>query len=243
MTTSEIFDRQLSEWRLDVDPEAKEKLFAYASLLSRYEKANVIGTRDFGEILHRHVLDSLSCLIFAPLRTARRVADLGSGGGLPGIPLAVTLPDAEITLIESVGKKVDFLRYVSDELELSNVRVVNARIEEAAREETHRGTYDVCTVRALARLSVITEYSLPLLRSGGNVLAMKGRENTDERAEGERASVLLGGRVCDEIPVPQVYGVERRERRLLLLEKIGETPLDYPRKTGTPVRNPLGRRK
>lgn len=243
MTTPEVFDRHLSDWGLDIDREAKRILLAYAHILSRYEKANVIGTRDFDEILHRHVLDSLSCLIFAPLRSARKVADIGSGGGLPGVPLAVVLPDAEITLFESVGKKAAFLSYVSEELDLANVRVVNARIEEAAREEVHRGAYDVCTVRALARLSVIAEYSLPLLKMGGHVVAMKGREDVDERAEGERASAVLGGCVRDEIPVPQVSGVEQKDRRLLLLEKIEETPDLYPRKTGMPVRDPLGRRK
>jgi 16S rRNA (guanine527-N7)-methyltransferase len=243
VTVSEDFDRQLSDWSLGIDLGEKRLLLAYARMLSRYEKANVIGTRDFGEILHRHVLDSLSCLIFASLREARKVVDIGSGGGLPGIPLAVMLPDAEITLLESVGKKAAFLRYVSDELELANVRVVNARIEEAAREEVHRGAYDVCTARALARLSVIAEYSLPLLQRGGHVVAMKGREDSAERAEGERASMALGGRVCDEIPVPQVSGVEQKDRRLLLLEKIEETPHRYPRRTGMPVRAPLGRRE
>lgn len=165
---------------------------------------------------------------------------MGSGGGLPGVPLAVVLQDAEITLFESVGKKAAFLRYVSDELGLTNVGVVNARIEEAAREGVHRGAYDVCTVRALARLSVIAEYSLPLLRVGGHVVAMKGREDEDEHAEGERASVALAGRVCGEIPVPQVSGGEQKQRRLVLLEKVEETPHQYPRRTGTPVRNPLG---
>lgn len=218
-------------------------MLAYALILSEYEKANVVGTRDFGEILHRHVLDSLSCLIFAPLRSAEKVADIGSGGGLPGIPLALVLPEAEFTLFESVGKKAAFLRYVSNELELANVEVVNSRIEEAAREKVYRGAYDVCTVRALARLSVIAEYSLPLLRRGGYVVAMKGREDIEERAEGGRASQVLGGRVCEEISVPQVTGVEQNERRLVLLEKIEETPRLYPRKTGTPVKAPLGRKK
>lgn len=230
----------MSDWDLSIDPEAKKLLLDYARILSRYEKANVIGTRDFDEILHRHVLDSLSCLIFAPLRSARKVADIGSGGGLPGVPLAVMLPDAEVTLLESTGKKAAFLRYASDTLGLDNVRVVNARVEETAREEAHRGLYDVCTARALARLSVIAEYSLPLLRTGGYVVAMKGREDADERTEGERASMVLGGRVCDEIVVSQVPGVEEKDRRLVVVEKIGETPHVYPRRTGRPVRNPLG---
>lgn len=243
MTAPEVFDRQVSDWGLEVDREAKNKLFSYARMLSGYEKANVIGTRDFSEILQGHVLDSLSCLIFTPLREARKLVDVGSGGGLPGMSLAIVMPDTEITLIEATGKKAAFLRYVSEELKLTNVKVVNARVEEAAREEIYRGAYDVCTVRALARLSVIAEYSLPLLRKGGHLVAMKGREDEDERAEGERASAVLGGRLYSEIPVSQVSGAEQKDRRLLLLEKIEETPDHYPRRTGVPVRDPLGRRR
>jgi 16S rRNA (guanine527-N7)-methyltransferase len=242
VTVPEVFDRQLLEWGIAVGPEAKASLLAYALMLSRYEKANVIGTRDFGEILRGHVLDSLSCLLVAPLREANKVADIGSGGGLPGIPLAMMLPETEITLFESTGKKTTFLRYVSDELGLINVRVVNARVEEAAREEAYRGAYDVCTARALARLSVIAEYSLPLLRIGGYVVAMKGREDRDEWDEGGRAAAVLGGRVCDEIQVSHGPGVEQKDRRLLLLEKVEETPRVYPRRTGVPVRDPLGRK-
>ena len=237
-----MFDQQISAWGLDVDSAAKGRLFAYARMLSRYEKANVIGTRDFGEILQGHVLDALSCLLFSPLREARKLADIGSGAGLPGVPLAIVLTDAEITLIEATGKKAAFLRYVTEELELNNIKVVNARVEEAAREEVHRGAYDICTVRALAKFSVIAEYSLPLLRQGGHLVAMKGREDEDERAEGERASAVLGGRLCGEIPVSQVPGAEQKERRLLLLEKFEETPDRFPRRTGMPVRDPLGKR-
>lgn len=243
MKTTEVFDRQLTEWGLSIETRARELLLDYTRILSQYDKANVIGIRNFDEILYRHVLDSLSCLIFAPLRAASKVADIGSGGGLPGIPLAATLPNTEVTLFESVGKKADFLRYACKELELGNVRVVNSRVEEVGREQAHRGAYDACAVRALARLSVVAEYSLPLLRRGGYLVAMKGREDEDEKAEGERASAVLGGRLCGEITVSQVSGVEQRDRRLVLLEKIGETPSLYPRKTGTPAKAPLGRRK
>lgn len=243
MKTSGVFGRQLSDWGLSIDAKARKLLDDYALILSGYDKANVIGTKHPDEILHRHILDSLSCLLFAPLRAAGKVADVGSGGGLPGIPLAAVLPNTEVTLFESVGKKADFLRYAVEELQLGNVRVVNSRIEEAAREDAHRGSNDVCVVRALARLSVVAEYSLPLLRRGGYVISMKGREDEDERAEGERASALLGGRLCEEITVHQVSGVEQRERRLVVVEKIGETPQLYPRKTGTPAKAPLGREK
>jgi 16S rRNA (guanine527-N7)-methyltransferase len=240
MKVSDTFERQLAEWGVDMSAGVERLLVTYAHLLSSYEKANVIGTRDFEEILHRHVLDSLSCLLFAPLRESKRVGDIGSGGGLPGIPLAVVLPNAEMTLFESTGKKAAFLRYAAEELGLANVRVVNARVEESAREDVHRGAFDVCTVRALARLSVVAEYSLPLLRRGGKVVAMKGGVAADERIEGERALGKLGGRVCDEIQVRYLPSVEQGERRLVLLEKVEETPGAYPRRTGTPARKPLG---
>lgn len=242
MKASEGFEQQLAEWGLDVGVEAEKQLLAYARLLSRYDRANVIGTRDFDEILQRHVLDSLSCLLFAPLRDAAKVADVGSGGGLPGLPLAITLPDAEVSLFEATGKKATFLRHASEELGLANVRVVNTRVEESAREEHHRGAYDVCTVRALARLSVVAEYSLPLLRPGGTVIAMKGRLDAEERDEGERALSKLGGTVREEVQVRYLSGIEQGERRLLLLEKTGETPNVYPRRTGVPARHPLGSR-
>jgi 16S rRNA (guanine527-N7)-methyltransferase len=240
MRVSDSFERQLAEWGLGLGVGAKTSLVAYAGLLSQYERANVIGTKDFGKILSRHVLDSLSCLLFTPLKNARKVGDIGSGGGLPGIPLAVALPDAEVTLFESTGRKAEFLRYAVKELGLANVRVVNARIEESARDDDHRGKYGVCTARALARLSVVSEYSLPLLRRGGHVVAMKGRVDADEWTEGGRALKTLGGRVSEEIQVHYLPDVEQGERRLVLLEKTEETPEVYPRRTGTPARNPLG---
>jgi 16S rRNA (guanine527-N7)-methyltransferase len=239
---SDGFKRQLSDWGMEVGVDAEKQLLAYAHLLSRYEKANVIGTKDFEEILQRHILDSLSCLLFEPLYEAKTVSDIGSGGGLPGIPLAVMLPDSNVTLLEATGKKAVFLRYASDELGLANVRVVNARVEEVAREEIHRGVYDVCTVRAVARLSVVAEYSLPLLRMGGTVVAMKGRMDSEERDEGKRAIGELGGRVCEEIQVRYSSQEYQGERRLLLIEKTHKTHSAYPRKTGVPARNPLGTR-
>ena len=196
---------------------------------------------EFDQIVERHVLDALSCLLFAPLREARKLADVGSGGGLPGIPLAIALPRSQVVLFESVGKKASFLRYAKEELTLDNVRIENGRVEEAGRGRSHRGSYDVCTVRAVARLSVIAEYCVPLLRVGGHVVAMKGREDEQEFAEGERAARMLGGRMEGPIPVHQASVGEQRERRLILLQKVAETPGAYPRKVGVPARHPLGK--
>jgi 16S rRNA (guanine527-N7)-methyltransferase len=243
LNSQEVFSRQLSAWGLDLGSSRETLLLDYARLLSGYDRANVIGTRDADEILRGHVLDSLSCLLFEPLRSAGRVADIGSGGGLPGIPLAVALPQAEVTLFESVGKKADFLHYACTELSLGNVTVVNSRVEEAAREHEHSGGYAVCTARALARMAVIAEYSLPLLADGGHTLAMKGKRDEEEIAEVRRAAAVLGGRLSVEIPVHSVPELEQKERRLLVLEKVGETPSRYPRRAGTPAKAPLGRKQ
>lgn len=240
MNATDLFDSQLLNWDLEVGPETREVLFAYASLLSRYDRSNVIGTRDFGRILTEHVLDSMSCLLFRPLREAGRLADVGSGGGLPGIPLAVSLPATRVELFEATGKKAEFLRHVVSELGLHNASVHNVRIEEAARREAHRATYDACTARAVARLSVVAEYCLPLTRVGGYVIAMKGRKDAREWDEGRRSAGALGGRMDKEVRVPLLPELDQKQRRLVTLLKVADTPQKYPRKTGQPARRPLG---
>jgi 16S rRNA (guanine527-N7)-methyltransferase len=243
MTAEELFDRQLSRWGLAVGTGTRERLVDYANLLSGYDLANVIGTRDFGRVLNEHILDSMSCLLFEPLGNTGSVADVGSGGGLPGIPLALALPDAEVHLLEATGKKAVFLSHAVTKLGLQNVRVHNGRVEEAARSNDHRARYDVCTVRAVARLPVVAEYCLPLARVGGYVVAMKAREDAEELDEGRRAAEMLGGDVREEIQVPLLPELEQRDRRLVVLQKMEATPQAYPRKTGMPARKPLGAKR
>ena len=229
-------------WGSYIGPDARAVLFRYARLLARYDRANVIGTQNLDEIMRHHVLDSLSCLLFEPLKSAKRVADIGSGGGLPGIPLAVALPETRVTLFESTQKKVSFLQYAQEALDLSNVQIVNGRVEEAGRQNVHRGVYDVCAVRAVARISVLAEYCLPLLRVGGHIVAMKGREDQEEWAEGRRAAKKLRGFLEEDLQVRLLPEMEQKNRRLVLIRKLEETPSAYPRRTGVSARNPLGRK-
>ena len=219
-----------------------EALGSFAEVLAGYERANVIGTRDLDRVLLDHVLDSLSCLLFKPARDALEVADVGSGGGLPGVPLGIALPRASITLFESTGKKVDFLESAVRRLRLDNIVAVKTRVEDAGRERGHRAGYDLCTARAVARLSVVAEYCLPLVKVGGCVISMKGDPESREVEEGRKAAESLGGRVKDVIKVPFLREIGERERRLIVLEKVSPTPEKYPRKPGTPVKSPLGSR-
>ena len=231
---------QAAAWELSLDPGHLARLEGYARLLRDHEEANVIGTRELRGVILDHVLDSLSCFLFEPLGAARSLVDVGTGGGLPGVPIKIVAPEIRTTLVEATAKKARFLRRVVERLSLEDVKVENARVEEIARSDAHRGLYDVATARAVARLSVVAEYCVPLLRVGGHVISMKGRLEDEEIAEGERAARKLGARFSQLIRVPRLPELEKKERCLVILEKVEETPREYPRNVGVPAKRPLG---
>ncbi len=236
----ERLQAQADSWGLELSPEQVGGLMQYARLLAGYREANVIGARELDTVLLDHVLDSLSCLLFEPLREAGRLADVGSGGGLPGLAISVVRPEMSVALVEATGKKARFLEGAVEALKLARVEVINARAEEVAREARRRGAYEVATARALARLAVVAEYCVPLLRVGGHVISMKGRLDKDELAEGRRAARTLGAEVEKVIRVPLLPEVGEKERHLVILRKTRRTPRAYPRRVGVPAREPLG---
>jgi 16S rRNA (guanine527-N7)-methyltransferase len=240
MDVTGLVEAQAAAWGMNLYRKRIGHLQEYAQLLASYDLANVIGTREVERILIDHVLDSLSCYLLEPLPRARRLADVGSGGGLPGIPIKIVSPETAVTLVESTGKKARFLRYAVDALSLKGVEVANTRVEDLGRTLTHRGAYDIVTCRAVGRLSVVAEYCVPLLELGGRAIAMKGRLETEELAEGDRAVKELGARVAKTITVDLLPEVGKRARNLVILEKVGETPVRYPRRAGVVAKRPLG---
>lgn len=240
MDYSGLLERQAGAWGLALGGAQRDLLLDYAGLLAAYDKSNVIGTKDLNRIVTDHVLDSLSCFLFGPLSGAGRLADVGSGGGLPGIPIKIAKPDLSVTLIESTGKKSRFLDHAAEALSLDGLAVANARVEDLAQSPAHRGAYDVTTTRAVAHLAVVAEYCVPLLRVGGCAISMKAGLEGVELSEGKRAVELLGAKISERIPVPLLPEVGDRERRLVIIEKVRETHPRYPRKPGTPTKRPLG---
>src|SRR5919107_1363162 len=238
MDALESLRLQAVAWGLSLDHHRLACLERFARLLGDYEEANVIGTRAIRGVILDHVLDSLSCFLFEPLGAACSLVDVGSGGGLPGLPIKIVEPGVRTTLVEATAKKARFLRRVVESLSLGGVEVENARVEEIARTAVHRGTYDVATARAVARLSVVAEYCVPLLRVGGHVISMKGRLELEELAEGERAAEMLGARLSRVIRAPRLLELEKKERCLVILEKLEETPQRSPRKVGVPAKRP-----
>jgi 16S rRNA (guanine527-N7)-methyltransferase len=240
MESISLFETQMAAWGLRLDYGRRKRLLEFVCLLATYDKANVIGTKDPDEINLSHVLDSLSCFLHEPLLHAKRLADVGSGGGLPGIPINIVKPDLATTLVESTGKKARFLQHAIDTLSLDSTDVANSRAEDIARMQAHRGTYDVATSRAVARLSVVAEYSVPLLKVGGWVISMKSGLEREELSEGRRAAEALGARVAEIIRVPMLQEIGEKERNLVILEKTRKTPAQYPRRPGMAAKKPLG---
>jgi 16S rRNA (guanine527-N7)-methyltransferase len=238
--TLELIRLQAAAWGLRLDAERLARLEGFARYLSGYEEANVIGTRQLREVLLEHILDSLSCFLFRPLEKAETLVDVGSGGGLPGLPIKLAAPHLGTTLIEATVKKARFLRGAVEALEMDGVEVVNQRAEEVARSGAHRGAYDAATTRAVARLSVVAEYCVPLLRVGGYAISMKGRLDEVEISEGERAAEKLGAEVAEIVRVPRLPELGEKHRSLVIVRKVGETPREYPRSVGTPAKKPLG---
>ena len=240
MESLELLEAQAAAWGVRLDESRLERLLLYARLLASYKKANVIGTRDLDRILLDHVLDSLSCFLHGPLWEARRLADVGSGGGLPGIPISMIRPELRATLIESTGKKAEFLRHAAEQLAPESLSIVNARVEEVGRTRGQRGVYGVVTTRAVAALSVVAEYCVPLLEVGGQAIAMKAGLQSGEYEEGRRAAGALGARFAGVLPVAMLPEVGEKERNLVIMEKVRETPARYPRKAGMVTKRPLG---
>jgi 16S rRNA (guanine527-N7)-methyltransferase len=185
----------------------------------------------------KHFLDSLTCLLVMKDRPIERVIDVGSGAGFPGIPIKIVYPTIRLTLLDSVGKKTDFCRHVVKKLNLDKVEVIQGRAEDLGKLSEHREQYDWALARAVAVLSVLAEYLLPLVRVGGGMLAMKGESALAEAHAAEKAMRLLGGNIKRLLPVT-LPGIAD-ERYLLVVDKVVATPGQYPRRTGVPAKKPL----
>ena len=189
------------------------------------------------DVAVKHIIDSLTAYDAALFDGARTLIDVGTGAGLPGIPLAVYAPHLTVTLLDSLNKRVRFLMEVTAAMGLPNVRCIHARAEEAARTAEHRAAYDIAVSRAVARLPVLLEYTLPFVRVGGTLLALKGRAYAEEQKEARRAAEVLGGGRITAHPV-RLPGRDD-VRAMLTVTKERQTPAAYPRGGGAPTRRPL----
>lgn len=226
--------------KLDIslsDLQVKQLLIFYEVLKEKNKVLNLTAITDFDEVVDKHFLDSLSLIKMIDLTQPLKILDLGTGAGFPGIPLKIAFPQLEIVLMDSLNKRVLFLKDVITELKLHKISALHGRAEEIARKSDYREKFDICVSRAVANLSALSEYCIPFVRQGGMFISYKSGEIEEEVLQAKRAVHLLGGKI-EEVEKFQLPGTDIW-RSFVKIEKINKTSKTYPRKAGTPTREPL----
>ncbi|CAH1851250.1 16S rRNA (guanine(527)-N(7))-methyltransferase RsmG [Convivina intestini] len=211
----------------------------YFELLVETNKLyNLTAITERNDVYLKHFYDSLTLAIYVRglARTDISLIDVGTGAGFPSLPLKILFPDLKITMIEALNKRVSFLKKVIEELNLDGVTVIHGRAEDLAHDKNYREKFDYATARAVARTSVLAEYTLPFVRLNGDLLVMKGSAADDELVAGKQALTLLGGRLEEQFD----FKLFNNDPRVIqVVKKVKETPRKYPRQAGIPSRKPL----
>ena len=242
MFDKDLFARVAEPFGVEVTPELMDKLGIYARLLVEWnEKMNLTAITDPAGIAVKHFADSLTAANLLP-KGAFSLIDVGTGAGFPGVPLALYRPDCQLTLLDSLNKRLTFLETVCREVGLP-VTLIHARAEEGGRRADLREKYDVACARAVANLPVLSEYCLPFVKVGGKFIALKGPDADRERIEASRGIGVLGGKIAAvnalTLPAQPVEGIEPMERRLVVVDKVKPTPATYPRHGSKISKKPL----
>ena len=204
-------------------------------ILEWNEKINVTAIRDPEEFYKKNILDSLTVTELPEFIQAERILDLGTGGGFPGLPLAIACPEKQFFLLDSVAKKLKVVASAADEFGLENVDVLNMRAEDMAKWPAYRESFDAVVSRAVANMSTLSEYCLPFVKKGGYFIAYKTEDAREEIEKAKHAIVVLGGEIIRIVP----DGIEGSGHVFAVVKKTGVTPAKYPRKAGLPSKDPL----
>ena len=217
-----------------------DQLMRYKELLVEWnEKMNLTAITEDMEVITKHFLDCLTVQSSIDLAQVKSLVDVGTGAGFPGLVLKIAFPNVHITLIDSLNKRLKFLQNVIDELGLTGIECVHGRAEDLGKNKAYREQFEVCASRAVANLAVLSEYTLPFVKKGGYLIALKGQKLDEELAEGEKAITILGGTIDKLVDVVLPY--TDLNHRIAKIKKVKETPKKYPRKAGEPTKAPLGK--
>ena len=228
----------LEQLNIPYTEETLEKYRLYMEgIIEWNEKVNLTSITDKDEFIKLHFIDSIMSVPCEEFQKAKKIIDVGTGGGFPGIPLALAAPDKEFVLMDSLNKRIKIINQLCEEIGITNVTAVHARAEELAKNKAHRQKYDLCVSRAVANLSTLSEYCLPFIKQGGWFLSYKGPDTDKELADAKKAIKILGGQIDrEELAALESSGLEHK---IIFIKKVKDTPAKYPRKAGTPAKEPL----
>ena len=210
----------------------------YYELLVEWNKVmNLTGITEYDEVMQKHFVDSLSIVKAADLGQCKKVLDMGTGAGFPGIPIKIVYPHLEVVLLDSLNKRIKFLNEVIGKLGLSGITAIHGRAEDYAKQKEYREMFDLCVSRAVANLASLSEYCIPYTMLHGNFISYKSGSIEDELQNAKNAVFLLGGKMKDTVKFT-LPGSDI-ERSLVVIEKVKKTPGKYPRKAGLPPKEPI----
>lgn len=235
----DLIYKQFQDYNIILTDEQVKKFRLYYELLIEWnEKINLTAITEYSEVIKKHFLDS--CLLLKEYNEAnfkeKSIIDIGTGAGFPGIPLAILLSDTSFTLVDSLNKRIDFLKIVTEKLGLTNVTLYHGRAEDFGKNKDFREKYDYCVSRAVAALPLLLEYCSPFIVKNGSLLLYKSKKVSQEIEEASNALSLLNCIVSKNI---QLVDEDDFERYILQIDKVDNTPDKYPRKAGKPKKKPL----
>ncbi len=223
---------------LSFDEVKYNQFMKYKDMVKEWnEKINLTAITEDTEIIKKHFIDSIKALKFTPLKNAKKIIDVGTGAGFPGIPLKIVMPELEVVLLDSLNKRVNFLNEVIRELGLAGITAIHGRAEDFAMQANYREKFDAAVSRAVANMAVLSELCIPYVKVNGYFVALKGPAVDEEIKEGSKAVSTLGGMV-EEIIKVQVEGTDLNHN-LVVVKKFKNTPKVYPRKAGTAAKKPI----
>lgn len=223
---------------MNFDEDKYNKFITYKNLLQEWnEKINLTAITEDEEVIKKHFIDCIKAFSENQFKEAKTLIDVGTGAGFPGLPIAIMKEDLNITLLDSLNKRVNFLNIVKNSLNLTNVTTIHSRAEDGARNKELREKFDIATSRAVANMAVLSEFCLPYVKVGGYFIALKGPAITDELNDAKNAIGTLGGKLIEVIEV-SVEGTDLKHN-LVIIKKVKETPKTYPRKAGSITKKPI----
>lgn len=233
-----MLKEKLQQLNIQTDAKMLDQFDQFYHLLVEWNKVmNLTGITDYEDVVEKHFVDSLSLVHAMDMQKISTVIDVGTGAGFPGIPLKIAFPHLQVVLLDSLNKRINFLNEVIARLGLKKIQAIHGRAEEYARKTEYRETFDLCVSRAVANLSVLSEYCVPYIRVGGIFISYKSGEIEDEVKNARKAIDILGGTIRDvvkfDLPGTEIH------RSFVIIEKNRPTQKKYPRKAGTPAKEPL----